>query len=189
MAKYLLSTKIYIYISLFACLFNLTTNNQEGNFYLTAFKKAWKFILNDTPNAKILAEKLKSEKALPLIFILRDIEKSGTDIFGTNTSQIFNFESTDNIDKFQPYDIIGVNDPGAEEDYLVIILNNTGMDNPGYKIGQLVNETYDLSEFNSAVMQKIAQGGIIPEETFILAYSDEEDEKEVEEKVEEEVEK
>ena len=76
MVKYLSSTKIYIYISLFACLFNVITNDQEGNFYLIAFEKAFKFILNDTPNAKILAEKLKSEKSMTMTFKLLKYERN-----------------------------------------------------------------------------------------------------------------
>ena len=85
------------------------------------------------------------------------------------------------------YDIIGAHNPETEKDYLVIILKNTAMDNPGYKIGYLVNEIYDLSEFNSAVMEKIAQSPTnLPEEKFILTYEEveEEDEEEVEKDVE-----
>ena len=77
MTKSLRSAKIYIYLSLFACLFNFSTNNQEGNFFLTAFEKEWKFILNDTPNAKKLADKLKSEKSISMIFKFENFQSFG----------------------------------------------------------------------------------------------------------------
>ena len=68
MTKQLRSTKIFIYISIFGCLLNLVAN-EEGNFYLTGFEdKSWKFVLEDTTNAKLLADKLKSEEAMSLKF-------------------------------------------------------------------------------------------------------------------------
>ena len=95
MAKYFRSTKIYIYISLFACLFNLITNDQEGYYYITTFEKAWKITLNDTPNAKKLAEKLKSEKSMTMIFGFSNVQiNNGRDLYYFNVSQKFNFEAT-----------------------------------------------------------------------------------------------
>ena len=53
-----------IYIYVFACLFSLATNGQEGYYYLSDGKKTWKFVLNDSKNAKILAEKIKSNNPM-----------------------------------------------------------------------------------------------------------------------------
>ena len=187
MAKYLRSTKIYIYISLFAFLFNFGAKAQEGNFYLTAYEKKWKFILNDTPNAEILAAKLKSEKTMPMIF---KYDNKGNDVFCYNSSQIFNFESTSTQARYQTFDLLGANINLT--DYIVIVFINLNMMIPTYKIGQLDNVTNNLTEFSIAAFERITQSTTnLPEEKFILNYEEveEEDEEEVEKDVEKDVEK
>lgn len=182
MSKHLLSAKIYIYISLIACLMTLAINDQEGNFLLTGFEKKWKFILNDEQNAKILADKLKSEKEIPLTFMLVDKTFSGErDVQCVNqTVHYFNFESSNNKTKFQPYDIIANSNPIG--DFIVIFLQNEHYNNDGIKIGKLINGANDPSDLNSAVIGKLAQwdGESSPMETFILSYSDEDESDEVE---------
>ena len=159
----------------------LAINDQEGNFLLTGFEKKWKLKLNDEQNAKILADKLKSEKEIPLTFVLSDDTTNGErDAYCTNrTDHYFNFEPTNNNAKFQPYDIITNSDTNS--DFIVIILQNEHGSNDGIKIGQLINGANDPSDLNSAVIGKLANfGGGIPMETFILSYLDEDESDEVE---------
>ena len=194
MSKHFLSAKIYIYISLIACLMTLTINDQEGNFLLTGFEKKWKFKLNDEQNAKILADKLKTKKEIPLVFLLKDETINGErDAYCFNrTSNYFNFKTSENEAKFQPYDIIAVNDEGL--DFLIIILENKHDSYKGIKIGQLINGANDPSELNDPVKNKIAQDEAnridISKETIILSYLKEDKSDEVEKSdVSDEVEK
>ena len=182
MSKHLLSAKIYIYISLIACLMTLAINDQEGNFLLTGFEKKWKVILNDEQNAKLLADKLKSEKEIPIIFELVAITYGAgkREAYCTNlTDHYFNFESANNIANFQPYDIAAWSE--SNNDQIFIYLENKDDVPSGIKIGQLINGANDPSDLNSAVIDKIANmKGQIPFETFILSYSDEDESDEVE---------
>ena len=160
----------------------LAINDQEGNFLLTGFEKKWKVILNDEQNAKLLADKLKSEKEIPIIFELVAITYGDgkREAYCTNlTDHYFNFESANNIANFQPYDIIANSNPIG--DFIVIFLQNEHFNNNGIKIGKLINGANDPSDLNSAVIDKIANmKGQIPFETFILSYSDEDESDEVE---------
>ena len=159
----------------------LAINDQERNFLLTGFEKKWKLKLNDEQNAKILADKLKSEKEIPLTFVLSDDTTNGErDAYCTNrTDHYFNFEPTNNNAKFQPYDIITNSDTNS--DFIVIILQNEHGNNDGIKIGQLINGANDPSDLNSALIGKLANfGDGIPMETFILSYLDEDESDEVE---------
>ena len=90
---------------------------------------------------------------MPLVFRLSEGKAEvGRDIYCNNLSQIFNFSTPDNITLYQPYDILAYNMDGV--DNLIIFLQSK---HDGCKIGQLVNGAYDLSEFNSTVMERIAQ--------------------------------
>ena len=80
-----------------------------------------------------------------------------------------NFEEHDGLNFFQPYDIVTDNIRG--NDCLVIIIENTQNKLEGYKIGQLVNETNDLSEFYSSIQERFDEYGDRSEETFILTYT------------------
>ena len=127
--------------------------------------------MNDTPNAKKLAEKLKSEKAMPMIFTFFDnTGDKGRDTYSFNKSKEFGFETTTESEFFQPYDIISLHDDN--DDYLIIVIENTDQTTDGYKIGQVVKGKNDLSEFYSTVLERIDKDN--SQETFILAYSDKE---------------
>ena len=161
----------------------LAINDQEGNFLLTGFEKKWKFILNDEPNAKLLADKLKSEKEIPIIFVLVAATSGDgkREAYCTNlTDHYFNFESANNIANFQPYDIAAWSE--SNNDQIFIYLENKDDVPSGIKIGQLINGANDPSDLNSAVIGKLAQwdGESDPMETFILSYSDEDESDEVE---------
>ena len=161
----------------------LTINDQKGNFLLTGFEKKWKFTLNDEPNAKLLADYLKSEKEIPFEFVLfQDTNDGKRDAWCINRpDHDFNFETDNNYTYFQPYDIITVRETDINTDYILIILQNEYIDNSGIKIGQLINGANDPSDLNSAVIGKLANfGGGIPMETFILSYLDEDESDEVE---------
>ena len=160
----------------------LAINDQEGNFLLTGFEKKWKFKLNDEQNAKILADKLKSEKEIPLTFVLSD-DTSGDgkrEAYCTNlTDHYFNFEPANNNANFQPYYIDAWSE--SNNDQIFIYLENKDDVPSGIKIGQLINGANDPSDLNSAVIGKLANfGGGIPMETFILSYLDEDESDEVE---------
>ena len=172
----------------------LTINDQEGNFLLTGFEKKWKFKLNDEQNAKILADKLKTKKEIPLVFLLKDETINGErDAYCVNrTEHYFNFEPTNNKAKFQPYDIITNNI--SNNDFIYIFLQNENSVNSGIKIGQLINGANDPSELNDPVKNKIAQDEAnridISKETIILSYLKEDESDEVEKSdVSDEVEK
>ena len=179
MTKHLPSIKTLIYTSLLACLLNLAV--QEGNFYLAGFDKSWKFDLDQDPkneNAKILADKLKSEKNISSLFQFLKYIHYGTtandikrDITCECVIENINFTKTTESSFFQPYDIIEF--PVGEAGLIVIFLENTATPFNGAKIGKLADGTNSLSEFNSTVMERFDKDGGLFKETLILAYSEE----------------
>ena len=195
MKKHLPSTKTLIYTSLLACLLNLAV--QEGNFYLAGFDKSWKFDLDQDPkneNAKILADKLKSEKNMSVVFQFENYIDNGMildgdgggdmgnganeikrDIYCAGEIKNINFTPTTESSLFQPYDIIAYADEEDEEaSYFMIFLENAATPFNAAKIGQLKDGTNSLSEFNSTVLERFdKEGKDTFEETLILAYSEE----------------
>ena len=193
MTKHLPSTKTLIYTSLLACLLNLAV--QEGNFYLAGFDKSWKFDLDQDPkneNAKILADKLKSEKNISSLFQFLKYIHYGTtandikrDITCECVIENINFTKTTESSFFQPYDIIEF--PVGEAGLIMIFLENTATPFNGAKIGKLADGANSLSEFNSTVMERFDKDGGLFKETLILAYSEEAIE-EVKDKIEDKIE-
>lgn len=170
MTKQLHSTKIFIYISIFGCLLNLVAN-EEGNFYLAGFEgKSWKLDLEDTPNGKTLADKLKSEKTMPLKFNFV-IENNGKYFYCVSDIVNFKIEPATAPLTFQPYDILAIT-YGSSKAYLKIVLENDAeVEINAAKIGQLKNGTNSLSELHSAVLEKWDNDDF--SETLILFYSEE----------------
>ena len=85
MLNLLLNNKyIYFYISI--CLFNPTANDQEGIFSVTANGKTWKLTLDDSENAVIFYNKLKSEKTIDVVLAKFINEENNENIYFSGIS-------------------------------------------------------------------------------------------------------
>ena len=139
-------------------------------------------------NAKILADKLKSEKNISSLFQCLKYTHQGTtanDITCACVIENINFTKNHESSFFQPYDIIEF--PVGEAGLITIFLENTATPFNGAKIGKLADGTNSLSEFNSTVMERFDKDGGLFKETLILAYSEEAIE-EVKDKIEDKIE-
>ena len=136
---------IYIHTYIFFCLINLT--NQETEILSITIKdKTWKFTLNDSPNAKILHEKLMSKKKMELDF---SVVKAGTinSLIWSGTSLQFNaLDESASDGPYKKYHIYAGHNEGNS--VLYIVLGDTS----GLKcddIGEITDGIDDLTEFDS----------------------------------------
>ena len=171
-----LSINIYIYI--LVCLVCLTSSDKEGYFFIATSNKAWKFILNDSENAKIFADKLKKEGPMNITFNYMETKYESLDpddstkvekVY-THSGEEFDFWETEEEIEFEPYEINGI--LSNLDFYVTKSIKAT----PGTKIGILVEGLDKLTEFDSSLC-------IEDQETrdctanFTLAYTEVDDEK------------
>ena len=139
---------IYIHICVFFCLINLATNQEDEieKLSISVDDKTWKFTLNDSPNAKILHEKLMSKKKMELDF---SVVKAGTinSLIWSGTSLQFNaLDESASDGPYKKYHIYAGHNEGNS--VLYIVLGDTS----GLKcddIGEITDGIDDLTEFDS----------------------------------------
>ena len=133
----------------------------------------------NTTNGKTLADELKSKKTMPLKFEFvkwqeEDDENKGGIYCSSETKNVNFTQNTESTEygSFQPYDIFVI--CYEETSYLYIVLENTYVKYGGVKIGQLKNGTNSLSEFNSAVLERLGEFQYpVFVEPLTLGYSEE----------------
>ena len=160
----LLSTNVCVFI--FACLLCLTSSDKEGYFTISTSDKSWEFILNESPNAQILAKQLK-EGPVTAIFIYYNY--ADCENYACNDYQ-FGFEEDETENHVEAYDIYGYGSKG--DNYMEIILKKFDYSWDGTKMGYLIDGVNKLDEFDSSLCvgdkKDIGQCKV----TFTLAYAE-----------------
>ena len=172
-----LSINIYIYI--LVCLVCLTSSDKEGYFFIATSNKAWKFILNNSTNAKKLADKLKNEGPMNITFFYKKNEENGNSqeyYSYENDVREFKFSKYDGSITSETYDIGGysLND-GTE--FLEINLSESLGPYDWTKIGKLIDGEINEKEFALLLCIKDQEMIGYCTATFTLAYTEVDDEK------------
>ena len=165
-----LSINIYIYI--LVCLVCLTSSDKEGYFSISTSNKKWKFELNDSENAKKVADKLKKEGPMDFTFTYEEKGEVNTNIVEKRYiyyGHEFGFEGTETKTHFERYDIGGAHD---DIDTFVFYVTGSIGPIPLVKIGNLIEGLDKLTEFDS-----FCEEGTSCTVTFTLAYTEVDDEK------------
>ena len=156
----LLSTNVCVFI--FACLLCLTSSDKEGYFTISTSDKSWEFILNESPNAQKLADKLKEKGSISLTFGYHQYDET----YYTDDYQ-FGFEKDETENDIEAYDIYGYESGG--DSCVEIILKKFDTKRSGTKIGNLKDGVNKLDEFDSSLCKNDPETGKC-EVTFTLAY-------------------
>ena len=155
------------------CLFCLTSSDKEGYFLISTSNKAWKFILNNSTNAKKLADKLKNEGPMNITFFYKKNEENG------NSQEYYSYENDVREFKFSKYDgeitsetyDIGGYSLNDGTEFLEINLSESLEPYPWTIIGKLIEGLDELSKFDSSLCIKDQETGDCPA-TFTLAYTE-----------------
>ena len=165
MQNSLCSINAFVYVSIFACLFNLAINDEEGYFFLTHSDtgKSWNITWDDSDNGKKMAEFIKNreEKQIELKFEFF----SGFDLqafrYNDDTDKLFNFGSfSGSIDAVSPYGIAV-----AEDKFLYFMIIDMQGSIGGKKVGKLKDGKNGLSDFNAGLNTNTEN-----KNSFILGY-------------------
>ena len=165
MKNSLYSINTFVYVSLFACLFNLATNDEEGYFFLTHSDtgKSWNITWDDSANGKKMAEFIKNRegKQIELEFEYNTIDSYTAGFrYKDDTANLFKFGSFSGSKvTAASYEITVVDDK-----FLYFVIKNNGGTIKGKKVGQLKDGKNGLSDFNAELKNGENKN------SFILGY-------------------
>ena len=152
--------------TIFACLLCLTSSDKEGYFTISTTDKSWEFFLNNSTNAQKLADKLKEEGSMTLIFA----HYPSNENYACKDYQ-FGFEEDETQNQVEAYDIYG-HSIYEEYEYMEIILKKFDKLWYGTKMGYLKDGMNKLDEFNSTLCVGDANLPGDCKVTFTLAYAE-----------------
>ena len=134
-------------LSILVSLLCQTFSDNEGYFTISNLDKSWKFVLNESNNAKKLAYKIKEEGSLTLTFNLNALKNS----FRCEDNSFIGFEEDYTENEVEPYEIYVYKNNNLNKEVICIILNRSDKKWYGTKIGNLNEGFNKLYEFNSSL--------------------------------------
>ena len=137
------SIKVCAYVCLFACLFNLATNDEEGYFYIkhNGTGKSWNITWNSNANGQKMAEFIKSQKGnqIALLFEYYSIFQMRAYKYDNNKDKVFDFNSFGGAESTaNRYDIIA-----CDNRYIFFVIRNDDNGFQGKILGQFIIDHKD----------------------------------------------